>query len=110
MGVVYLARDLRLGRPAPVKPPPPRRAPRVPPAGETGPVTVTAAPLFPDLQRALAGRYVLERRRGRGGRGVVSLARELRLARRVAIKLPPPERAPQATERQRFIAPRRSSR
>src|SRR5256714_13059467 len=60
-----------------------------------GPVTVD--PLLPDLQRALAGRYVLERRLGHGGMGVVYLARELRLDRRGAIKLLPPERAPQPT-------------
>src|SRR2546423_9223960 len=66
-----------------------------------GPVTVDL--LFPDLQRALAGRYVLERRLGRGGMGVVYLARELRLDRRGAIKLLPPERALQATERPRFL-------
>jgi len=72
-------------------------------------VTVTADPLFPDLQRALAGRYVLERRLGRGGMGVVYLARELRLDRRVAIKLLPPERALQATERQRFLREARTA-
>src|SRR5439155_210508 len=47
------------------------------------------------LDRALAGRYVLERRLGRGGTGVVFLARELRLDRPVANKLldPAPGRA-----------------
>src|SRR2546423_725520 len=83
--------------------------PRVGPSGYTGPVTVTADPLLPDLQRALAGRYLLERRLGRGGMGVVYLARELRLDRRVAIKLLPPERALQATERQRFLREARTA-
>src|SRR5438309_11459787 len=55
------------------------------------------------LQRVLDGRYVLERRLGRGGMGVVYLARELRLDRRVGIKLLPPERALQATDRQPFL-------
>ena len=70
---------------------------------------MTADPLLPDLQRALAGRYVLERRLGRGGMGVVYLARELRLDRRVAIKLLPPERALQPTARQRFLREARTA-
>ena len=65
--------------------------------------------LLPDLQRALAGRYVLERRLGRGGMGVVYLARELRLDRRVAIKLLPPERATQPTARERFLREARTA-
>jgi len=72
-------------------------------------VNVTADPLLPDLQRALAGRYVLERRLGRGGMGVVYLARELRLDRRVAIKLLPPERAIQPTARERFLREARTA-
>src|SRR5207244_6773981 len=75
----------------------------------TGPVTATADPLLPDLQRALAGRYVLERRLGRGGMGVVYLARELRLDRRVAIKLLPPEQALQPTARERFLREARTA-
>ena len=65
--------------------------------------------LLPDLQRALAGRYVLERRLGRGGMGVVYLARELRLDRRVAIKLLPPERAIQPLARERFLREARTA-
>src|SRR3989454_3498194 len=86
-----------------------RAEPRVGPSGYTGPVTLTADPLLPDLQRALAGRYVLERRLGRGGMGVVYLARELRLDRRVAIKLLPPERAVQPRARERFLREDRKS-
>src|SRR6266540_3371974 len=48
--------------------------------------------LFVDFQSALAGRYSLERELGRGGMGVVYLAREVRLDRPVAIKLVPPQR------------------
>ena len=70
---------------------------------------MTADPLLPDLQRALAGRYVLERRLGRGGMGVVYLARELRLDRRVAIKLLPPERAVQPAARERFLREARTA-
>jgi serine/threonine-protein kinase len=72
-------------------------------------VTVTTDPLLPDLQRALAGRYVLEQRLGRGGMGVVYLARELRLDRRVAIKLLPPERALQPMARERFLREARTA-
>src|SRR2546428_306002 len=49
--------------------------------------------LFLDFQSALAGRYSLEREVGRGGMGVVYLAREVRLDRPVAIKLLPPSKA-----------------
>src|SRR5438552_14112335 len=55
------------------------------------------------LDRALAGRYVLERRLGRGGMGVVFLARELVLERQVAIKLLPPLKAADPRARRRFL-------
>lgn len=44
---------------------------------------------FIDFQQAVVGRYSLERELGRGGMGIVFLARELRLARPVAIKVLP---------------------
>ncbi|HKR56294.1 MAG TPA: serine/threonine-protein kinase, partial [Gemmatimonadales bacterium] len=59
--------------------------------------------LFLDFQAALAGRYSLERELGRGGMGVVYLAREVRLDRLVAIKLLPPELAAVPGLRDRFL-------
>ena len=58
---------------------------------------------LPELQHALAGKYVLERPLGRGGMGIVYLARELRLDRRVAIKLLPPPKGVDPVARQRFL-------
>src|SRR5207245_11063185 len=55
------------------------------------------------LQHALGGRRVMKRRLGRGGMGDVYLAREPRLARRVAIKVLPPDRAMQPAARERFL-------
>ena len=62
-----------------------------------------ADPLFLSFQLALAGRYSIDRELGRGGMGVVYLAREVHLDRSVAIKLLPPERAQEPSLRQRFL-------
>ncbi|HEY3286125.1 MAG TPA: serine/threonine-protein kinase [Gemmatimonadaceae bacterium] len=59
--------------------------------------------LFVAFQTALAGRYSIDREIGRGGMGIVYLAREVHLDRPVAIKLLPPERALDATLRGRFL-------
>src|SRR5215212_5057683 len=60
-------------------------------------------PLFLAFQLALAGRYSIDRELGRGGTGVVYLAREVHLDRLVAIKLLPPDRAADPTLRERFL-------
>jgi serine/threonine-protein kinase len=65
--------------------------------------------LFLDFQAALAGRYSLERELGRGGMGVVYLAREVRLDRLVAIKVLPPELAAHTPMRERFLREARTA-
>jgi hypothetical protein len=60
-------------------------------------------PLLLAFQLALAGRYSIDRELGRGGMGVVFLAREVHLDRLVAIKLLPPDKALQPGLRERFL-------
>ncbi len=65
--------------------------------------------LFVSFQRAVIGRYSLERELGRGGMGVVYLAREVRLDRLVAIKVLPPEFTDRAELRERFMREARTA-
>src|SRR5690606_12055156 len=58
---------------------------------------------FLQLQAALAGEYSLQREIGRGGMGVVYLARDVQLDRDVAIKVLPPHLAQTEEARERFI-------
>lgn len=58
---------------------------------------------FLDLQAALAGEYSLQRELGRGGMGVVYLARDVQLDRDVAIKVLPAHLARDAGARDRFV-------
>src|SRR5688572_30184873 len=58
---------------------------------------------FLDVQAALAGEYSLQRELGRGGMGVVYLARDVQLDRDVAIKVLPAELARTRSARERFL-------
>ena len=67
-----------------------------------------ASPEFISLQSAVAGRYSLDGELGRGGMGIVYLARDVSLDRHVAIKLLPPELSAQADVRQQFLSEARA--
>lgn len=61
------------------------------------------SPEFLALQRSLVGRFSLVRELGRGGMGIVFLARDVSLDRNVAIKLLPPTLAAASGYRARFL-------
>lgn len=65
---------------------------------------MTAPPVdVPALAATLAGQYEIERELGRGGMGVVFLARDVRLDRPVAIKTLPVHLAGDPATRERFL-------
>jgi predicted Ser/Thr protein kinase len=64
---------------------------------------------FPALAEALRGQFLVERELGRGGMGVVYLARELQLDRLVALKVLPPLLATQPDTRERFLREARTA-
>jgi predicted Ser/Thr protein kinase len=61
------------------------------------------------LQHAVAGRYSVERELGRGGMGIVYLARDAALERPVAIKLLPPHLCGTVDMRERFVREARTA-
>lgn len=69
----------------------------------------TTSDEFLDVQAALAGEYSLQRELGRGGMGVVYLAREVELDRDVAIKVLPTHLARDAAARERFVREARTA-
>ena len=67
------------------------------------------SPEFLALQAAVAGRYSLVRELGRGGMGIVFLARDVALDRLVAIKLLPAALAERDDLRERFLREARTA-
>ena len=72
------------------------------------PANDAPSPEFLALQEAVKGRYSLERELGRGGMGIVLLARDVALDRLVAVKLLPPDLA-DADRRERFLREARTA-
>ncbi|MDB4887017.1 MAG: protein kinase, partial [Gemmatimonadetes bacterium] len=64
---------------------------------------------FLGLQGALAGEYSIERELGRGGMGIVYLARDVQLDRDVAIKVLPMQLARDPESRERFLREARTA-
>lgn len=67
------------------------------------------SPDVAELEQPLAGQYEFDREIGRGGTGVVYLARDLKLHRRVAIKVLPPYLRRDPDVRERFLREARTA-
>jgi eukaryotic-like serine/threonine-protein kinase len=72
-------------------------------------MTDTPSAEFFELQQVVAGRYSLDREIGRGGMGIVFLARDVALDRPVAIKLLPPGLARSEVLRNGFLREARTA-
>jgi hypothetical protein len=70
---------------------------------------MSATPEFFTLQEAVAGRYSIVGEIGRGGMGIVFLARDVALDRPVAIKMLPPDLAASRRHRERFLREARTA-
>ncbi len=81
----------------------------MPTEGPETPYVPVAVSDFISLQTSLAGQYSLERELGRGGMGIVYLARDVSLDRLVAIKVLPPELAARRERRERFVREARTA-
>lgn len=79
------------------------------PTGRIPSVTPPPSFEFLELQAALAGEYSLQRELGRGGMGIVYLARDVQLDRDVAIKVLPTALAQSADARERFLREARTA-
>ncbi len=66
-------------------------------------VSSSEAELRAHIERVLSAHYELDREIGRGGMGIVYLAKDRRLKRQVAVKLLPPELAFRSEIRKRFL-------
>jgi len=73
------------------------------------PSSPQGTPEFLALQQVVKGRYSLDREIGRGGMGVVFLARDVALDRPVAIKLLPPDLAARSDLRDAFLREARTA-
>src|SRR5881296_2854884 len=72
-------------------------------------MTATIGNEYLALQEVLAGRYSIEHELGRGGMGIVLLARDVALDRPVAIKLLPTHHAANPADRDRFLREARTA-
>src|SRR5688500_357979 len=73
------------------------------------PVTQAPEPALAGLAAALAGEFTIESELGRGGMGVVYLARDVLLDRQVALKVLPPSLGADPDVRVRFLREARTA-